>query len=243
MVERTEQYGSRAEYSRPEVYEDYDQKRFTTFGGRLFDRMEKDILLASLPTEKNARILECGAGTGRFSAEVARLGYHLTATDVSEGMLEQARRRVQDAGLADRVEFRIGDIYNLDFPDASFDFVYTIRVLNQLARADYKQRAITEMCRVLKPGGRLLFDVVNKWSLASLRRPDWHISPPTVKRILRSNGMKPVRTIGRMILTQTILEVLPRPAAAAVNAVDRCLCAALPWFGTRVYFLSEKSVD
>lgn len=240
MVERTEQYGAKAQYSSPDTYRDYDAKRFTSHGGKLFDRMEKDILRAWLPPNKESKILECGAGTGRFSAAVAREGYHLTATDVSEGMLEQAKNRIAEARLTDNVNIRIGDIYNLEFDDASFDFVYSIRVLNQLCSNDDKRRAICEMARVVRPGGRLLFDVVNLWSLAILRNPSWHISPRNVKKILQSCGMQPVSTIGRMMLTQTMLEILPAPLANMVNAVDKAMCAVAPIFGTRVYFVAEK---
>ena len=239
-IGRADAYASKGVYSRPEVFEQYDQVRFTSYGGRLFDRIEKGMLLSSIPQGRDLRILECGTGTGRFAAELGRRGYKLTATDVSPGMLEQTRRRIQEEGLADRVDVRHGDIYNLEYDDASFDFVFTIRVLNQLANNADKRRAIEEMVRVLAPGGLLLFDIVNRWSLAILKKPSWHISPVAVRRIFRQCGCKLERTMGGLIFTQTLLEILPRPLAAALNVCDRVVCRALPCFATRVYFLARK---
>lgn len=233
-------YESRARYSRPEVFSQYDRKRFTTHGGRLFDRMEKDVLQAAVPADQSVRILECGTGTGRFAAELGRLGYHLTATDVSPGMLQQTRERIEHEGLADRVTVREGDIYKLDFPDGSFDFVYTIRVLNQLASNADKLRAIREMHRVLSPGGLLLFDVVNRHSLASLRNRSWHISPAEVCHTLAELGMELVWVKGRLILTQTLLEKLPPVLADGLAWLDGWLCRMAPRLATRVYFLARK---
>lgn len=240
-VERDSAYGSKANYSRPDVFQTYDQVRFTSYGGRLFDRMEKRVLLRSVPTDTATRILECGCGTGRFSAELARRGYRLTATDVSQGMLDLTRQRLASEGLEARVDVQYGDIYKLNFPDASFDFAYTIRVLNQLARNADKQRAIREMARVVAPGGYLLFDVVNLWSLAILSKPSWHISPPAVKRMLTEAGLRLCRMSGRMVLSQTAIEVLPRPLAWLTHKIDMGLCAVLPWLGTRVYYLARKA--
>jgi ubiquinone/menaquinone biosynthesis C-methylase UbiE len=237
---RTSRYGSKNAYSDPLVYATYDQKRFTSYGGKLFDRREKAILLAGAPADAESRILECGAGTGRFAAEMARRGYRVLATDVSPGMLDQTRKRVEMEGLSDRVSVEYGDIYNLKFPDGTFDFVYSLRVLNQLADNQDKRRAITELARVVRPGGWLLFDVVNLHSLAILKNASWHISPRAVRRILEDAGCRIERLQGAMLLTQTLIEVVPRPLAWLANMVDRGACRLLPFLATRVYFLARK---
>jgi arsenite methyltransferase len=72
------------------------------------------------------------------------------ATDISEEMLEWARKRVQREGVADRVEFRRADVLELPFEADRFDAVISESVL---AFLEDKDRAIHEMTRVLKPGG------------------------------------------------------------------------------------------
>ena len=242
MTKRTDSYGSLEYYSRGDVVDTYDQNRFTTHGGRLFDKLEKDVLLACVPPDRATRTLECGTGTGRFAATLGRRGYRVLATDASPGMVQATARRIEDAGLTDRVTVQPGDIYDLDFADGAFQFVYSIRVLNQFASNRDKARAIGEMARVVATGGLLLFDVVNRWSLASLRRGRWHVGPRGVRRILRHCGMEPTRMFGRMTLSQTILQVLPGPLASAVNVVDKALSTCIPFFGTRLYFLARKPV-
>lgn len=243
MVEREDQYGARAHYSKAKIYEHYDEKRFTSPSGLLFDAMEKAVLLSSVPSDHDSRILECGAGTGRFAIELAGRGYCILATDVSEGMLEHARRKVAEHALEDRVTLELCDIFDISQEDGSFDFVYSMRVLNQLAQNAHKRRAIGELARVVRPGGRLLFDIVNKWSLASLRKASWHISPSATKKILRACDMRIVRMTGRMMLSQTLLNLLPVRLARVVSAIDTGLCAVLPFLGTRVYFLAEKKPE
>ena len=237
---RTDAYGSKDHYGRQDVVDNYDRRRFVSCGERLFDKLEKDVLLKCVPPNRQTKILECGTGTGRFAAELAMKGYHVTATDASQAMLEKTRQRISIANLADRVTVRYGDIYNLDFADGQFDFVFCIRVLNQLADNADKRRAIAEMARTVAPGGLLLFDIVNRWSLAMLRRPSWHISPPAVRRALRKAGCEPAGMIGGLIFTQTMLEILPGPLAAAWNSIDKAACRLIPAAATRVYFLARK---
>ena len=128
----------------------------------------------------------------------------------------------------------------MDFPAGSFDFVFCLRVLNQLQHNADKIRAIAEMARVLAPGGRMLFDVVNLWSLAAMKKRTWHISPPAVRRALRQCGMDNIRMTGRMIFTQTMLEVLPARLARWFSVFDTAVCRLVPFFATRTYFLARK---
>ncbi len=95
-------------------------------------------------------VLEVAIGTGRnlpFYPE----GIRLTGIDFSPQMLELARRQADRLGL--QVDLRLGDAQALDLPDASFDTV--VCTLSLCAIPD-ERRAIAEMRRVLRPGGRLL---------------------------------------------------------------------------------------
>jgi SAM-dependent methyltransferase len=100
------------------------------------------------------RVLDAGAGPGRFTLEMLRLGAHVTALDISPGQLELLRARVPD------VEAVIGDITELSqFPDDGFDV--TVCYGGPLSYvADRAERAAAELARVTKPGGHVLASVM-----------------------------------------------------------------------------------
>jgi ubiquinone/menaquinone biosynthesis C-methylase UbiE len=95
-------------------------------------------------------VLEVAIGTGRnlphYPTDV-----RLTGVEFSPAMLDVARRRADELGL--KVDLRLGDAQALDLPDASFDTV--VCTLSLCAIPD-QERAVAEMRRVLRPGGRLL---------------------------------------------------------------------------------------
>src|ERR1039457_5639832 len=95
-------------------------------------------------------VLEVAIGTGR-NLPYYPDGIRLTGVDLSAQMLGIARDRA--AGLGRQADLRPGDAQVLDFPDGSFDTV--LCTLGLCAIPD-DHRAISEMARVLRPGGRLL---------------------------------------------------------------------------------------
>jgi SAM-dependent methyltransferase len=77
--------------------------------------------------------------------------------DTSAALLKVARELADEAGLGDTIEFKQGDCRALPFPDASFDAVVAATTLSHVPDAG---RALTEMVRVTRPGGRVgVFDV------------------------------------------------------------------------------------
>jgi ubiquinone/menaquinone biosynthesis C-methylase UbiE len=95
-------------------------------------------------------VLEVAIGTGR-NLPFYPPGIRLTGIDFSPAMLELARRQADRLGLD--ADLRVGDAQALDLPDACFDTV--VCTLSLCAIPD-QRRAIAEMRRVLRPGGRLL---------------------------------------------------------------------------------------
>ncbi|MGH9355566.1 MAG: methyltransferase domain-containing protein [Terriglobia bacterium] len=97
-------------------------------------------------------VLDVAPGPGFFSIELAKLGnYRITGLDISKSFVEIARRNAEQAGV--EVEFLQGSASKMPCKNDSFDFL--------ICRAAFKnfsepERAVQEMCRVLKPGGRLL---------------------------------------------------------------------------------------
>jgi ubiquinone/menaquinone biosynthesis C-methylase UbiE len=100
--------------------------------------------------QATGEVLEVAIGTGRNLPHYPE-GIRLTGIDFSPAMLELARRQADRLGR--QVDLRLGDAQALDLPDASFDTV--VCTLSLCAIPD-ERRAVAEMRRVLRPGGRLL---------------------------------------------------------------------------------------
>jgi ubiquinone/menaquinone biosynthesis C-methylase UbiE len=98
------------------------------------------------------RFLDVAAGTGGLSLPAARLGAKVLATDWSPAMIERFEARVREEGLSD-AEGRVMDCHALQFEDGTFDV--TGSQFGVMLVPD-QPRALREMVRVTKPGGRVL---------------------------------------------------------------------------------------
>jgi ubiquinone/menaquinone biosynthesis C-methylase UbiE len=113
-------------------------------------RMAAEGVAKELPD--GSQVLEVAPGPGYFALELAKLGrYHIVGLDISETFVHMANDNAKNAGVA--VEFRLGNASSMPFDSSCFDFVY--------CRAAFKNfsepvKAISEMHRVLKPGGKAL---------------------------------------------------------------------------------------
>lgn len=108
---------------------------------------------------KGARGLEIGAWNGGISAYFAEKGFQMVCSDI-EPIPEATRAFHRQTGTDHAIEYRICNATDIPFPDESFDFVVFKSVLGAVGRynrADAQQKALEEMCRVLKPGGILFF--------------------------------------------------------------------------------------
>lgn len=108
--------------------------------------------LGLVALEAGQRFLDVAAGTGGLSLPAARLGAQVLATDWSPAMIERFQARVRDEGLRD-AEARVMDCHALDLPDDSFDV--TGSQFGVMLVPD-QPRALREMVRVTRPGGRVL---------------------------------------------------------------------------------------
>ena len=102
--------------------------------------------------ESGERFLDVAAGPGGLSLPAARLGAEVLATDWSPAMIEHFEARVREEGLS-KAEGRVMDCHALDLPDDNFDV--TGSQFGVMLVPD-QQRALREMVRVTKPGGRVL---------------------------------------------------------------------------------------
>jgi len=118
------------------------------------------------------RVLDIAGGTGdlarAFARKVGETGM-VVHTDINEAMLRQGRNRLLDEGLV--LPTNLCDAEKLPYKDGSFDLV---SVAFGLRNMTHKDKALAEMCRVLRPGGRLLVLEFSKVA-APLQKPyDWY---------------------------------------------------------------------
>src|SRR5258708_21773555 len=96
------------------------------------------------------RVLEYGCGTGSNAFALAARGAKVIGVDISNTAIELAQKQ---AAASDNLQFQLGYAEALDFPAEMFDLVCGTSILHHLDL----ERALTELKRVLKPGGRAIF--------------------------------------------------------------------------------------
>jgi ubiquinone/menaquinone biosynthesis C-methylase UbiE len=125
---------------------------FEVLAGRRHEAFRRHVLeLADL--EGSECLLDAGCGTGMMALRIAARHPDCTVhgIDISPKMIAVARRDAETQGLA--VDFRAGSITALPYADASFDVALTNIMYHHLDLAE-KRRAVAEIARVLRPGGR-----------------------------------------------------------------------------------------
>lgn len=122
-------------------------------------------------------VLEIAPGPGYFCIELAKLGrYQITGLDISKSFVEIARRNAREAGY--KMDFREGNASAMPFKDATFDFIFC-----QAAFKNFSEpvKAISEMYRVLKPGGMAV--------IADMRRD---ASTADIEKEIKGMGLDPL---------------------------------------------------
>lgn len=131
------------------------------------ERLRNAVLDQLLQTPYRS-LLDLGCGPGQDAEFFGRRGHRITAIDWAPGMVSQARRRITDAGLCERVEIRHLGIHELDrLSGEQFDGVYSnLGPLNCVPHLADVGRAIFERVR---PGGWLIASIIGRvcpWELA-----------------------------------------------------------------------------
>jgi SAM-dependent methyltransferase len=145
-------------------YDEYGEQEWTRFEEGRTPAPSLDVHLDRLRRFVNAgdRVLEVGAGPGRFTIELARLGAQVSVCDLSPGQLELNRQRVAAEGLEEHVvERQLADVLDLSrWDEASFDATICFGgpLSYVVERAD---EGIAELVRVTRPGGHVLVSVMS----------------------------------------------------------------------------------
>ena len=114
-----------------------------------------ELMGAAVSFGPDVRVLDLGCGYGSAARYLAaNFGCAVTATNISEKELELARIRSKEAGLDHLLSFEYGDFHNLEYPDGSYDVVWS---QDAFLHAADKMTVLSECRRVLKPGGSLAF--------------------------------------------------------------------------------------
>ena len=110
--------------------------------------------IRQLEPYKPQTLLDIATGTGDFAILAAEMlkPQHLTGADISEGMMEIGRQKVQAKGLQDIITFEKEDCLSLSYADNTFDAVTAAFGIRNFSDLD---KGLREMCRVLKPEGHL----------------------------------------------------------------------------------------
>ncbi len=118
--------------------------------------LEVATIAAALP--RGGRLLDVGCANGHATVRIARASgaTAVTGVDFSEEMIAAARARLDAERPATPVRFEVADARALPFGDAAFDAVCTTRMLINLPNWDEQARAIGELFRVCRPGGRVI---------------------------------------------------------------------------------------
>jgi SAM-dependent methyltransferase len=101
------------------------------------------------------RLLELGCGAGNNLWFAAREGFAVAGIDISQTAIDYARRRFAEDGLVG--DFRVGEFTSLPFDDESFDLAIDRGAITCVS-LEQGRRAVSEIWRVLKPGGRFFFN-------------------------------------------------------------------------------------
>jgi SAM-dependent methyltransferase len=149
----------------------------------------------------DSRVLDAGCGTGEYACWFASQGAEVVGLDLSSESLEQARHYADEYNL-DGARFVEGSVLDLPFDSESFDLVYCTGVLHHTP-APF--RGFRELCRVTRPGGKVLVSLYNswgflprslRWNIARLlggadldRRVDWgrRLFPFTSKKLVNDD--------------------------------------------------------
>lgn len=209
--------------------ETYNSDYFKHFA--LYHKITLDNIRRFLPKKKSTSILDAGGGTGIWSIELAKMGYRVVLTDISQGMLEKARKKASELKLDNQIEIRISNICNMpEFEDNQFAVVLCEG--DPLSYCGDHHAAIKELVRVVQRGGIVIASVDNRISaLGWLREkgdrkalqrllekgevmfpPDREdlqyvihaFTPEELRELFESNGLSVERIIGKTVIAHRL---------------------------------------
>jgi 2-polyprenyl-3-methyl-5-hydroxy-6-metoxy-1,4-benzoquinol methylase len=210
------------------------------FYNRYIQLTQQLALAPHLRVAPGTRVLDVGCGIGRWSRQLAARGAEVVGVDLSETMIDEARRRTAHEPFANRVEYRTSDLRTLDL-GRQFDAIFAVTVLQHILDDAGFARAAANLARHLAPSGRAVL------LEAAPTRPNGSCNTPVFRartaaqyvEAFRAAGLRAVRVHG-VDPAPWKQRVLPRyrtlPRFAAVAALFAATALSLPYdaiFGRR----------
>ena len=219
-------------------YDDYGIKEWERWDRNLVQQVKFDVHLHYLRDNlrPDDRVLEIGAGPGRFTVELAKMVKSIVVGDISPVQLQLNRDSAHRLGFTEAVERWVEcDMCDMRacFPDAAFDAVVCYG--GPLSYVfDQRATALREMLRVLKPDGLLFLGVMSLWgsiheSLPGVLKLDWTLN----QRIIASGNLSPdtpeagahYMHMYRAAELRSVLE----EAGIAIEALSASDCLSATW--------------
>ncbi|MEL6866191.1 MAG: class I SAM-dependent methyltransferase [Bacteroidota bacterium] len=146
-----------------DLAEQYDEDRFSHSYGKYIDQQERQLLQGLLSQTKKEAVLDMACGTGRF-LDMASYGI-----DISPKMIEVAQRKYPNKQLS------VQEASQTHFPNASFSTIFSFHLMMHLDKQQCFS-IIDEAHRLLKPNGRLIFDIPSRArrQLMGYQYEGWH---------------------------------------------------------------------
>jgi ubiquinone/menaquinone biosynthesis C-methylase UbiE len=203
---------------------DYD-KDYETPYWKLYHEITWENIKQFLPKRKDGLILDAGGGTGYWAVQLAKQGYRVALTDISENMLRVARRKIKKERSEDMIETRIADIRDMPF-FVSNHFDLALAEGDPVSYCLNAEKAVSELVRVVKSNAPVIISVDSKYSMIPRLIAERSIdklskflrtgilkskegefqfqafTPEELKTLFEKCGLKLIRIIGKPILAQ-----------------------------------------
>lgn len=187
-------------YEDPKVVSEYLARRMRYSWQRLLHQRQVKLLNEELARRAPETVLEVAPGPGRLTVEVRFAGRGIAIENSAE-MLALSEMRLRSAGLIHAWDLRAGDAFDLQavVPHNTIDFAFTFRLIRHFKIED-RRRLYSNLRDCIRPGGTLVFDVVNserliKIQAATPRRPagelevyDASYTPEQIQKELAESG-------------------------------------------------------
>lgn len=154
------------------------------------DKHWRKAAIDSLRSFQPQRILDVATGTGDFAMLAAKelKPQELLGVDLSEGMMEVGRKKIKEAQLDNVVHFQKEDCLHLSLDTDSYDAVMVAYGIRNFENLD---QGLREMCRVLKPGGRLVIIELTSPNRFPMKQLFWlysHVLMPSLGKLISKDS-------------------------------------------------------